>query len=139
MQTAVKLATRLNNYHSSANSWAQDLEFFKVEGVFFRRLLAAYFVRLSGARFTQQLSALETELGEIENNRYELDRLLSEHLSQIELISEDTILENPQDLEAMHIRLGRLITELTHKFRHTKRVLFALVEEVVKDDELFEL
>jgi hypothetical protein len=139
MQTPVKLSSGVIKYDSSANSWTQDLQFFKVEGIFFRRLLAAYFVRLSAARFTQQLSALETELAEIESKRHELDMLLSEHLSHKELVTEDLILENPQDLEATHIRLGRLITGLTHKFRHTKRALFALVEEAVKNDELFEL
>lgn len=137
METPVKLSALVIKYHSSAKNWASDLDFFKVEGIFFHRLLAAYFIRLSAPQFSQQLRDLEAELAEIEGDRCQVDKLLREHVNQMGLVTEDMIRENPEDLEVKHIRLGYLITALMHKFRHTKRKLFALVEEVVKDDALF--
>jgi len=137
MQTREELSARTAQYHASAIDWASDLEFFKVETVFFHRLLDDYFIRLSAPEYVQKLRIVERELLEMENDRYELDKLLLEHLNAIELTIMNAVSEKNEDLEVMHIRLGYLMTELMRKFRLTKKALFAVVEELLNDDMLF--
>ncbi|WP_448104476.1 hypothetical protein [Pedobacter panaciterrae] len=139
METQAELSANTLQYHASAVDWASDLDFFKVETVFFHRLLDDYFIRLSAPEYVLKLRDIERELLDLEDDRYELDKLLAEHFKKIELSAMDPAAEKTENQQVMHIRIGYLMTELMHKFRHTKKTLFALVEEVVKDNALFKI
>lgn len=138
MEKQEEFSIALFKYRAAALEWTSDLEFFKVEIIFFHRLLDDYFIRLSVPEYIQKLRAIENELLELDNDRHELDKRMSDHLNGVEFALTAVTSEKGEELEVTHIRLGYQMTELMHNFRQTKTALFTIVEQVVKDNSLFE-
>ncbi|WP_199118046.1 hypothetical protein [Pedobacter sp. ASV28] len=138
MKAPVNLSARSLQYYLIAKNWISDLEFFKIEATFFHHLLDDYFVRLSAPVFIDKLKLMENRLIDLEEERHQADKQISEQITQLELMAEDIVPENSESLETKQIHLENSMKELTIAYRSMKKDLFVIVEEVIRDDTFFE-
>jgi len=133
MGTANAMSARSLQFYVIARRWASDLEFFDIEIAFLHRLIDDYFIALSSRKYFEALRPVGKNLLKLEEDRSRLASLLAKQLKQVELMAEDVIPENSEDLAVNQVHLEQLMTNLTFDYRNVKKVLFALVEHVMRD------
>jgi len=133
METRNIMSARSLQYYVISRKWASDLEFYKVETAFFHRLIEGHFIGLSGPEHIDELKAVGEKLLRLEIEISEADKMLSGQLTQIELMADDIIGENTEALAGTQVHLEYFINTITRQFCEIKRMLFELVERVIKD------
>lgn len=119
--------------------WTSDLEFYKVECSFLHNLLDNYFNRLSTPRHIDRLKYLENELIKLEDERHEIDKLLGAYMIQVKSVADTMEAEEQKDLEDKYSKLWSLMEELTLRIRKVKKELYAIIEKVIEEDELYDV
>lgn len=125
METMPPISSRSLQYYVIAKKWSSDLEFFRLETGFLRKLLDRYIVRLQDEAHIQQLVHASRSLQELEETK--IDSLLSAQLTQLELMAEDVIPEDTEALASVQVKLENLMSELTRCYRAVKQEIFRLV------------
>ncbi|MCQ6959235.1 hypothetical protein [Mucilaginibacter aquariorum] len=134
MDTMLLNSSRPLQYYVIARRWSSDLEFFRLESGFLQRLLDRYMSRLQGhPQFVKLVKAGE-DLQELE--RMVDGDLLDRQLTQLELMAEDVIPEDADALTEVQVKLERLMSKLTQRFREVKQEVYALVLEAPDIDIL---
>ena len=129
------MSARSLQYYVIARRWASELEFFKIETAFFRRLLDDYSFRLSDQAYFEEFKRTGRELFELEEESARAGMLLIKQLKHVELMAEDIIPENAEELAINQVHLEYLMTNITRDYREVKKSLFQLVENVLKDNK----
>ena len=121
-------SSRSIQYYVAATKWNSDLNFFKIEASFFRRLLDRRLKNVfpTGSavaqwEIRQKLEALETE-------QCYTEKKLGMQLREIELMAEDVIPENIDALVSMQVQLEFAMAALTKTFREVKKEIFGLID-----------
>jgi len=128
MQATITMPDRSLQYYVIARKWLSDLEFFKIETAYLHRLMDDYIVRLQDAEHIHMLIEAGKELKKLE--QMELDNMLANQITQLELMAEDIIPEDSESLAATQVKLEYFITDLNHQFRKVKHEIFRLVLDV---------
>lgn len=136
METLINRPSGSLQYFAIAKRWSSDLDFHQIESVFFNHLLDDYFIRLSAPYYIEKLTEIKKGLCSVKEQGRKTEELLSQQISLLELMSDDIIPEDVQSLEVKQIRLEYWMNDLDKTFRNTKKVLFMLIEELIKNDEL---
>jgi SMC interacting uncharacterized protein involved in chromosome segregation len=127
-------SSRPLQYYVIARRWSSDLEFFRLESGFLQRLLDRYMSRLQGHSQFGKLVKAGEDLQELE--RMVDGDLLDRQLTQLELMAEDVIPEDADALTEVQVKLERLMSKLTQRFREVKQEVYALVLEAPDIDIL---
>ncbi|WP_295792991.1 hypothetical protein [Mucilaginibacter sp.] len=128
MQATITNPDRTLQYYVIARKWLSDLEFFKIETAYLHRLMDDYIVRLQDADHIHRLIEVGKELKKLE--QMEINNMLANQITQLELMAEDVIPEDSESLAATQVQLEYFITNLNHQFRKVKQELFRLVLDV---------
>ncbi|MFA6082696.1 hypothetical protein [Mucilaginibacter sp.] len=134
MDTMLLNSSRPLQYYVIARRWSSDLEFFRLESGFLQRLLDRYMSRLQGHSQFGKLVKAGEDLQELE--RMVDGDLLDRQLTQLELMAEDVIPEDADALTEVQVKLERLMSKLTQRFREVKQEVYALVLEAPDIDIL---
>ena len=132
METTITLSVRSLHYYVTVRHWISDLEFFKVETSFFHRLLDDYFILLADPVHIEKLKQFSNKLFKLEKDESYATKLVNKQLTQLELISENTILENEEELGIKQVQLEKLMSKLKHEYQAVKKQLFALILAIIK-------
>jgi predicted transcriptional regulator len=135
METLNALSARSLQYYVMAEHWASDLEFFKIESVFFDKLINEYFIAIGEASGTEALRNLLNKISRLKEDEQATAKMLTEQLQQLELMAEDFIPENIDSIQGEQVKLEYIITNLTREFREVKKELFLTIERVVKQSK----
>ena len=127
------MSARSLQYYVISRKWASDLEFYKIETAFFHRLIEDHFISLSAPEHINELKSIGKKLLMLEVELSTADKLLTWQLHNLELMAEDVIGEDAEALASKQVQLEYLINNITRQFREIKKVLFDLVERVVKN------
>ncbi len=131
-----ELSARSLQYYVIVRRWASDLEFFKIEKGFFRRLLEGSFVRVSNKDHTKNLDKIEKSLLKFEDNKSMVAKMLEEQMKSLERAAKDDIPEDIEQLAWKQINLEYLMSNLTREFQSVKRDVFALVDEIMEEQKI---
>ncbi|MES2062424.1 MAG: hypothetical protein V4456_10925 [Bacteroidota bacterium] len=135
METLNALSARSLQYYVMAEHWASDLEFFKIESVFFDKLISEYFIAIAEASGTEALRHVLNKISRLKEDEQATAKMLTEQLQQLELMAEDFIPENIDSIQGKQVQLEHLITNLTREFREVKKDLFLTIERVIKESK----
>lgn len=125
MEQTLSMSARSLQYFVIAKRWRADLDFFKIETSFLRQLLDRYISRLQDSEHINGLSACGNLLDKLE--AMEVDDLLAEQLTQLELMAEDIIPEDSESLAATQVKLEYFMSSLVKEFRAAKEQIYRLV------------
>ncbi|HVS94240.1 MAG TPA: hypothetical protein VHE59_19520 [Mucilaginibacter sp.] len=98
METLNALSSRTLQYAVIAHKWASDLEFYKFEIEFLRKLLDRHFFTTKDSASRQHVISINNELLKLEADKMQFERSLNEQIKQLELMAEDVI---PEDATAL--------------------------------------
>lgn len=130
METGTYLPGQVLQFYALGKRWASDLEFFRIETVFFHHLIDEFLVGLTAPENHGRLAEIAHRLSELEHDEKELAGRLDRHLKQIALISEGIISGDTEELAEMHLVLEHLVDDLVATYREVKKRLFSLVAEI---------
>jgi hypothetical protein len=136
METTMSLSVPAIHYYVKARHWTSDLEFFKIETAFFYRLLNDYFIRVVEPAPMEALKQMVSKLSKLEEDEERAIKSVGDQLKQLELISENSIAENPEELANKQVKLEELMTKVNQEYRAVKNELFALVESAIMDTKI---
>lgn len=131
MKISVELSTKSGQYYVRAEHWASDLEFFKIESAFIHHLLEKYAVSLSSSADLERLKKIWRELRVLDEERQKIEILIHEQLELIARVAENVVPENLEKIEASHLTIELMMTEVTKKYRELKKHLFETVEHLI--------
>lgn len=128
MEQTLSMSARSLQYFVIANRWRADLDFFKIETGFLRQLLDHYISRLQDSEHIALLIACGIMLDRLE--AMEMNDLLAEQLTKLELMAEDIIPEDSESLAATQVKLEYFMSSLVKEFRASKEQIYRLVLSV---------
>jgi hypothetical protein len=134
METPIAMSARSLQYYVIARRWLSDLEFFKIETSFLHRLLDSNISRLQDNDHIEKLITTGKTLQKLE--QMEVDDLLKNQITQLELMAEDIIPEDTEALASTQVQLEYFMTNLTREFRLVKQELFNLILDVEHEDKM---
>lgn len=135
METLNARSARSLQYYVMAEHWASDLEFFKIESVFFDKLIKEYFIPIGETSGIEELRDLLNKISRLKEHEQATCKMLTEQSQQLELMAEDIIPENIDSIQGKQVQLEYLITNLTREFRAVKKDLFLAIEHVMKESK----
>lgn len=133
METLNAMSARSVQYYVISRKWSSDLDFYKIETAFLHRLIEDHFIRLSAPDNINALKTIGKKLLRLEVEISNADKVLTDQIKQIELMTEDIVIENAEALAVTQVKLEKMISDITRQFREVKINLFQLVEHVMKN------
>jgi len=133
METLNAMSARSIQYYVISRKWSSDLSFYKIETAFLHRLIEDHFIMLSAPENIDALKTAGKKLLRLEVEISNADKVLADQIKQIELMTEDIIIEDAEALAVTQVQLEKMIGEITCQFRELKINLFELVEHVMKN------
>jgi len=130
MGTTTAMSARSLQYYVIANRWASDIEFSIAETSFFYHLIDEYLIGLCEPTRVQTFKRIMSGLSKLEIDRDKANRLLTDQLKHLELMTDDIIPEDIDSLSGKQMELECLMWGLTDEYREVKCALFALVETI---------
>jgi len=136
MENVTEMSDRSAEYHTIAKRWKSDLEFFKIESSFLRRLKQDYyFTRLKDYRNTEQLQKAGENLLKLQLDILQAEIHVDAQLHQLTIIAENKLEENTQKLALTNATVGHLMIKLTHEYQQVKKELFMVMENIFRELE----
>jgi len=130
------MSDRSAEYHVIAKRWKADLEFFKIESAFLRRLKQDYyFTRLKNYRNMEQLQQAGDHLLKLQLAILQAEDQVDAQLHQLKEVAENRLEENTQKLALGNAAVGHSMIQLTHEYHEVKKQLFAAVETIFRELE----
>lgn len=127
METLTTLSSRSLQYYVTAKQWSADLDFFRIEKVFFKELLNQ-FTRDSDVNENFVSDNLIVKLQALNQELIEAGAAVAEYLNKLELIADQKIPEIKEKLVPEHACLEYRIIDLVGEFRQLKLELFKAVK-----------
>ncbi|MBS1501845.1 MAG: hypothetical protein JST32_07270 [Bacteroidetes bacterium] len=127
METLNALSSRMLQYAVIAHKWASDLEFYKFEIGFLRKLLDRHFFTTKDSANRQHVISINNELLKLEADKMQFELLLNEQIKQLELMAEDVIPEDATALSGKQIKLEYMMTDFFARYRQLKKEIFDLL------------
>jgi len=135
METGITISARSLQFYAVTKKWASDLEFFEIEVAFFHHLIKNHFTHLLEPKHLAETRAVSERLFWFETEIAHIERALGQHLKQVELMAEDIVPEDAATLAVTQVKLEHMIATLTQEFRDTKKALFKLLEDVLRENK----
>ena len=129
METLNSLSARSLQYFVIAKKWSSDLEFYKVEIKFLRLLLENNYSVLQNTGDKDTVKRINKDLKILDEEKDQLEVLLSDQIKHLELMAEDVIPEDATTVAGNQIRLEYMVTDLFSQYKDLKRAIFDLVQE----------
>jgi len=129
METLTKLSARSLEYYINARRWKADLDFFKVEIVFFNWLISSHFMKFIDAVQQERLQKLQDKLAMIRKEKAQIKDLLNEQLKTLELLAEEPFVISNENLTNSQSQLEYLMTDISREYREVKTYLFKVLIE----------
>ncbi|MBS1524920.1 MAG: hypothetical protein JST19_04685 [Bacteroidetes bacterium] len=127
METLNALSSRALQYTVIAHKWASDLEFYKFEIEFLRKLLDHHFFTTRDSANRQNIISINSELLKLEADKSQFERSLNEQIKKLELMAEDVIPEDATALSGKQIKLEHMMTAFFARYRELKKQIFDLL------------
>ena len=136
MENVTEMSDRSAEYHVIAKRWKSDLEFFKIESSFLRRLKQDYyFTRLSDYCNPEELQKMADNLLKLQLDILEAEPQVNAQLHQLTEVAENSLEENTETLAVTNATIGHLMINLTHEYQAVKKELFTALETVFREQE----
>ena len=129
METLNSLSARSLQYFVIAKKWSSDLDFYKVEIKFLRSLLENNYSILQKSGDRDTVKRINKDLAMLDDEKIQLEALLGEQITHLELMAEDVIPEDATAVAGNQIRLEYLVSGLFSEYKDLKREIFYLVQE----------
>jgi SMC interacting uncharacterized protein involved in chromosome segregation len=84
----------------------------------------------------EALKQMVSKLSKLEEDEERAIKSVGDQLKQLELISENSIAENPEELANKQVKLEELMSKVNQEYRAVKNELFALVESAIMDTKI---
>jgi hypothetical protein len=137
METITSLSARSLQYYVIAKKWGSDIEFYKYETKFLRSLLDDCFFNTKSVSDRSEIAEINNELLELDVDKNQLERSLTEQLKDLELMAEDIIPEDANQVAGKQIRLEYMVGSLFSEYKELKRQIFSLVEKISGQDRAY--
>jgi hypothetical protein len=129
MKTINQPLDELLRDHKTANHWAADNIFFRIETIFLHHLLDNHIADCSEKEHLKKLRQVKMDLRQLEAHEKHVDGILQLQLKHLaEMLDGDRINANIY-LPSTHLQLEKLMDGLTLEYRAFKQVLYALLNE----------
>ena len=135
MGTTTAMSARSLQYYVIALRWVSDLEFLNIETDFLRKLINDYQVCLCDKTHFEKFKLTGNNLLKLEQDKNRAESLLTKQLKVVELMAEDIVPEKADDLTANQVQLEYLMADITNEFRIVKKELFALIENIMRENK----
>ena len=135
MGTTTAMSVRSLQYYVIALRWVSDLDFFNIETDFLHKLLNDYQVYLCDKTRLEKFKLTRNNLLKLEQDKNTAESLLTKQLKVVELMAEDIVPEKADDLTANQVQLEYLMADITNEFRIVKKELFALIENIMRENK----
>lgn len=136
MENVTEMSDRSAAYHVIAKRWKSDLEFYKIESSFLRRLKQDYyFTRLKDYRNTEQLQKAGDNLLKLQLDIEQAETRVDAQLHQLTEVAENHTPENAKDLAQTNATVGHLMIGLTHEYQEVKKEIFTALESIFRELE----
>jgi hypothetical protein len=118
-----------------AEHWHSDLNFFRDELHFLRKLMDRYCLWLTEEAHLVKAKSVVNELTVTESKREELNHQLVKHMGHIQLLMQNSFAQDEKLYRMEHERLEDNLSEFAKTFRATKKDVFALTEYALKQEK----
>jgi len=136
MENVTEMSDRSAEYHVIAKRWKSDLEFYKIESSFLRRLRQDYyFTRLKDYRNTEQLQKAGDKLLKLQLDILQAETHVDVQLHQLTEVAENNLEENTKTLALTNAAVGHIMINLTHEYQEVKKEIFTAVETIFQELE----
>jgi hypothetical protein len=136
MENVTEMSDRSAEYHVIAKRWKSDLEFYKIESSFLRRLRQDYyFTRLKDYRNTEQLQKAGDKLLKLQLDILQAETHVDAQLHQLTEVAENNLEENTKTLALTNAAVGHIMINLTHEYQEVKKEIFTAVETIFQELE----
>ena len=136
MENVTEMSDRSAEYHVIAKRWKSDLEFYKIESSFLRRLRRDYyFTRLKDYRNTEQLQKAGDKLLKLQLDILQAETNVDAQLHQLTEVAENNLEENTKTLALTNAAVGHIMINLTHEYQEVKKEIFTAVETIFQELE----
>jgi hypothetical protein len=136
MENVTEMSDRSAEYHVIAKRWKSDIDFFKIETSFLRRLKQDYyFTRLRGYQNTEQLQKAGDKLLKLQLDILQAETHVEAQLHQLTEVAENNLEENTEKLALVNAAVGHLMINLTHEYQAVKKDFFTVVETIFREME----
>ena len=136
MENVTEMSDRSAEYHVIAKRWKSDLEFYKIESSFLRRLRQDYyFTRLKDYRNTEQLQKAGDKLLKLQLDILQAETNVDAQLHQLTEVAENNLDENTKTLALTNAAVGHIMINLTHEYQEVKKEIFTAVETIFQELE----
>jgi len=136
MENVTEMSDRSAEYHVIAKRWKSDLEFYKIESSFLRRLRQDYyFTRLKDYRNTEQLQKAGDKLLKLQLDILQAETNVDAQLHQLTEVAENNLEENTKTLALTNAAVGHIMINLTHEYQEVKKEIFTAVETIFQELE----
>jgi len=136
MENVTEMSDRSAEYHVIAKRWKSDLEFYKIESSFLRRLRQDYyFTRLKDYRNTEQLQKAGDKLLKLQLDILQAETNVDAQHHQLTEVAENNLEENTKTLALTNAAVGHIMINLTHEYQEVKKEIFTAVETIFQELE----
>lgn len=133
METLTKLSARSLEYYINARRWKSDLYFFDLEIDFLNKLMDRYIKGNADVHQINDLRGYHEKLSQLTNEKHQIRELVDQQLKDLELLAQDTSIENIEKLSGKHAHLDCLMVDWIHEYRKLKMAFFVTVNEVLEN------
>jgi len=88
---------------------------------------------LAAGSHVKELIASGKKLLELEKDETQLNKMLDEQLTHLELMAEDVIPEDAEGVEGKQLQLEKMVNTLANEYRLVKKEMFGLVEGLLHE------
>lgn len=128
METVNSVSARSLQYYAIARKWASDIEFYRFEVTFFRKLLDERFFTTPNADERKQIAQLNSGLMIFEVDKNQLELSLGNQMKHLELMLDDAMPEDVSWLAAKQIEIEKSVNEIFAEYKTLKKEIFALLQ-----------
>ena len=122
-------------YHLTQR-WQYEMEFYSDEMRFLYKLINQFFSQLLEHENIRSLQLMIKKIAETEIIVEDIQKSITDHLSQFKNLIHNTSVEREDALRADHSELENKVTELENRFKNMKREVFELTEEVMRSEKM---
>jgi len=119
--------------------WKSDIKFAAYEINFFKGLIEKYFIWVKDKGQIVEVQHLANILNHLSNEHEIIDKTITKHLNYLRLFLNNNFSRDEKAFRIEHALLEDKIVGFAKAFRETKREVFTLTEEMVKNEKSIEL
>lgn len=121
----------LESMYTLSEHWRSDLDFFRDERNFLRKLVDRYILWLTDDNNIADARGVFSRLVQLEARRLSIEKQVAAHLSRLTDLLQNPFAHDHQESRDDHRKIEDAIAEFTNLFRDLKKDVFVLTEKVI--------